>query len=184
MTKKIQQKTEPNSLSDFDTLSFPSLDDTKTMDLKGWSRSAKEDFLREKIRQILFIHGWEGLTATEVAHLANLTEPTARRHLDRLSSIREAYSIKRKANLTLYYPNGKPLHGFGKYKIEHPPFILESVLAEGPGKKILVHITEKRYSILDGETTEGGVLVPLELIPKLIDNLKSLMERGSGIDGI
>lgn len=184
MIKKIIRKTEPNSLGDFDTLSFPSIGDTKPMDLKGWSRSAKEDFLREKIRQILFKHGWEGLTVTEVAHLAEVTEPTTRRYLEKLTSIREAYSVKRKANLTLYYPNGTPLHALGKYKIEQPPYILESVLAKGPGEKILIHIIEKRYSILEGETTEGGILLPLELVPKLIDNLKKLMEKGSGINGV
>ena len=184
MTKKIIQKNEPNSLGDFDILSFPSVEGTKPMSLNGWSRSAKEDFLREKVRQILFKHGWEGLTVTEIAHLAEVTEPTARRYLEKLTSIREAYSVKRKANLTLYYPNGKPLHALGKYKIEQPPYILESILAEGPGKRILVHITEKRYSILEGETTEGGILLPLELVSKLIDNLKNLMKKGSDINGV
>lgn len=181
MNKKHDETYADNgglSLVDFADPSYMEKTAERPPDFKGWSRKAKDEYVQERIRQVLFTHGWDGLTASEVGQLANVSEPTARKYLEKLCSIRDAYSLKRKANLTLYYPNGKPLHGYGEYRFESLPHIIELMLAEGPDEKLFFHILEKRYSILEGEKTEGGVLIPVEVVDKLIDSLKKLKEKG------
>lgn len=181
MVKNYEENKEINnrlSLKDFDKPDLIENSESALPDFKGWSRKAKDDFIQERIHQILFSRqGWNGLTASEIGQLAKVSEPTARKYLEKLCSIREAYSLKRKANLTLYYPNGKPLHGFGRYRFEELPNIIEVTLARGPEERLFFHLTEKRHSILEGEKTEGGVLIPFNQVDKLIGSLKKLKNR-------
>ena len=123
--KMNHTSNEGLSLTDFEDPEYMESIGDRMPDFKGWSRTAKEEFLQEKIRQILFQYGRDGLTSTEIADIAQVSEPTARKYLEKLRAIREAYTLKRKANLTLFYPNGQPLQGFGKYRTEDGPHIIE-----------------------------------------------------------
>lgn len=152
-------------------------------DLSDFPLQTRESLLSERVRQTLYKYGrFDGITAALCSKITGITEPTARRHLEKLCLIREAYSTKI-GKTTLYFPNGEPLHGFGKYRFEDKlPHILEAVLSSGPRGRMLIHITEKRYSVLDGEKVEGGIIVPMEYADKLAQALKSLKEKGEQIE--
>lgn len=174
---EMEIEKETLSLSDFDDPEFMTALSDKKTDLSGWTRSAKEEYLQEKVRRVLYQYGRNGLTSSEIANLAGISEPTARKYLEKLRSIRDSYYLKRRANLILYYPNGKPLHGFGHYRFIDGVNVIEAVLAEGPNENMYIHITEKRDTILEGEITEGGVMIPVSLIPKLKDSFDKLIEK-------
>ena len=181
MTSKDTPDGERLSLADFDMANYVEVPDEAQRKRGALTRLAKESVVTEKIRHALFLHGRDGLTAHEVAAIAGLSEPTARKHLEKLCSIREAYAVIRQANMRLYYPNGEPLHGLGKDRIEDGPHILEAVLARGPQNRLFIHITEKRFSALEGERTEGGVLVPLDIVTQFVDVIKKLKTKGDTI---
>ena len=169
-------------MSDFDVSDYIDVTEQSEISLKGLSRTAREALTLERVRHALFLNGREGLTASEVAGFATISEPTARRHLDRLCAIREAYSVLRKTNARYYYPNGEPLHGLGKYRVERGPHIVETVLARGPEDRLFLHVTEKRFSILEGEKVEGGIMIPFELIDRVSDQMKKLQTKGALIE--
>ena len=170
------------SLSDFDISDYIDMTEESGISLKGLSRRAREALTLERVRHVLFLNGREGLTAAEVAGFATISEPTARRYLDRLCSIREAYSVLRKTNARYYYPNGEPLHGLGKYRVDQGPHVVETVLARGPEDRLFLHITEKRFSILEGEKVEGGIMIPFELIDQITEQMKKLQAKGALIE--
>jgi len=181
MTSKQPPKRDGLSLGDFDIANYVEPQDESAFLAGTLKRQAKESLGMERVRRALFEHGRNGLTPPEVAGLVRLSEPTVRKHLERLCSIREAYVVMRQANLRLYYPNGEPLHGMGRARIEEGPYIIETVLARGPEERLFIHITEKRFSVLEGERTEGGVLVPLDSVNELIEEMRKLKERGAEI---
>src|SRR2546426_10924830 len=130
MPRKETAKPERLSLADFDLANYVELPRELPHKRGSMTRLAKEAVATEKVRHALFLHGRDGLTAPEAAALSGLSEPTARKHLERLCSIREAYAVNRQANMRLYYPNGEPLHGLGKVRIEDGPYVLEALLAQ------------------------------------------------------
>ncbi len=181
MTSKQASKADGLSLTDFDLANYAEAGDEKGPLGDVLKRQARESLAMERVRRALVERGQDGLTAPEVGSLVGMSEPTARRYLEKLCSIREAYMVLRKANLRFYYPNGEPLHGLGRSRIEEGPYILETVLARGPEDRLFVHITEKRFSILEGERNEGGVLVPLDAVDKLVEEIQKLKLRGADI---
>lgn len=98
-------------------------------------------------------------------------------HLRVLEGLREVYSQKKNGKLTLYYPNGKPLHNLGKKRIESANSILEISIAQGQKKKLFFYILEKKYTIIDGEVSEGAVLLPLESLDEFVEALRTFREE-------
>ena len=78
----------------------------------------------------------------------------------------------------MYYINGKPRHDFGVDRVEYSDLSFEVGLAEGPDETLMLHLIEKRETLLEGEQVEGGVIIPLHLVPKLIEKMKKFYEKG------
>lgn len=148
-------------------------------DMNALSPEMRTAFAEESVRRAVKKYGeqHEGLTRDEIAKLTGLTSRTVQKHLDSLSKLREIYSITKGKRMTLYFPNGKPLWSVKTERFEWPPTIFEVKLAKGPNDKLFFHILEKRYSILEGEKPEGGILLPLEAIDDFIKGLKKIAEE-------
>lgn len=172
------------SLRNFDFENYTEIGDLNAeVEMSGMPQATRETLSTELVRFTLYKYGRDnGITALQCSKISGITEPTTRKYLERLCLIREAYSTK-VGSTTLYFPNGEPLHGFGKYRIEDTsPYIVEAVLSRGPKNKLFVHITEKRFSLVDGESVQGGVVIPIEYIDKLVNAMKNLKKKGGGID--
>ena len=147
--------------------------------LNDLSPEMRTIFAEEKIRSFVKQYGEinNGLTVDEIAKLTGYSHKTVTKHLNTLTKLREVYSITKGKRMTLYFPNGKPLWAVGKQRFQWGSNILEVTLAKGPEKKLFFHILEKRYTILEGEKAEGGILVPFEGIDDFIKGLKKLKEN-------
>ncbi len=141
---------------------------------EGLSPEAKQALIDELILQQIRLRGEEGLTAGEIAELTNVPRETVYRHLQNLTALREIYSVKKSRRLNLYFPNGRPLHRVGKRRIEDGDAILEVVMAQGSKGRLFLQVTEKRFSLLEGESIQGGIVVPTEMLPALIETLQEL----------
>lgn len=136
---------------------------------------------REAIRKSVRDFGEDGLSINEIMELTGLNRSTIEKHLNYLIGLREVYSLKKNKKLTLYYNNGRPLHQLGKKRIDNGKSILEISIAEGRKNSHFFYILEKRYSILDGETAEGAVMVPIEDLDEFISSLIELQNNFGGL---
>lgn len=123
------------------------------------------------VRRAVRKYGEEGISVAELEEVTELSRKTIRRHLDTLRRLREVYRQKKNKQLHLYYPNGRPLHSYGKKRVEDGDTILDIQLAEGKNEDYYFHITEKRYSLMEGETTEGAIIFPKSSFDEFIAKL-------------
>ena len=86
--------------------------------------------------------GEDGLSVEEIVEITNNDRRTIQKHLDALEGLREVYSQKKNKSLTLYYPNGRPLHQLGKIRFNWGP-IFEVYIAQGPKKKTFFYILRR-----------------------------------------
>lgn len=154
--------------------------------LQHLNPESKEFLIREKIRRAVRRFGEDGLTASEVAELTGIGQKSVYTHLKVLTSLREVYAQKKTKNLKLYFPNGKPLHTVGTMRLDWDDTdwksnpIFEINLMQGVKDRLFFHILEKKYSILEGETPEGAIMVPLDHLDDFIDSLVKLREKVGG----
>lgn len=152
-------------------------EDKLVTDLKDVSKDTRKEISRERVRKAVRDAGAErGVTRSEVAKMTGLTRQTAGKHLEDLCRLREVYSLKRSGTF-FYYPNGKPLHAFETKRVESGDVIIDIQVAEGPNGDYFVHITEKRFTLMDGETTEGAVMLPLKSVGDLAEALHEVREE-------
>lgn len=137
-----------------------------------YEKSVMLDQVRGVVRQF----GEDGIAASVVGDMVDVSTETARKHLEDLRRLREVYRQKHNKQVHLYYPNGRPLHGLGTRRIESEmgDLILEVQLAQGKGEELFFHIKEKRFSLLEGERTEGAVMFPLDHLDELFSELNDL----------
>ena len=152
---------------------------SKKISINDLSPKIKTVFAEESIRRAVkkYAEEHEGLTVDEIAELTDLTRNTVQKHLNNLCNLREVYSIKKGKRMTLYFPNGKPLWNVGTIRFEWGSSIFEVTLSRGQSDKLFFHILEKRYTILDGEKPEGGILLPLEGLNEFINGLKKISDK-------
>ncbi|MDZ5810055.1 winged helix-turn-helix domain-containing protein [Halorubrum sp. AD140] len=148
-------------------------------DLASMSAEGKKALALEKVRRAVRKHGEDGISVTEIMEVTGLTRKTVSSHLDRLRNLREIYRQKKGKQMFLYYPNGKPLHGVGREYIEcsDGETGIEIQLAKGKNDDLYFHVTEKRFSLLEGETSEGAIIFPMEDLDKVFKGLNSLSEE-------
>lgn len=144
-----------------------------------FTRKYEESVLLDQVRGVVRKYGEDGISASVVAEMLEITNETARRHLDQLCSLREVYKQKKNKQMYLYYPNGKPLHGLGTRRIEseNGELSLEIQLAQGKDDELFFHVKEKRYSLLEGERTEGAIMFPLKHMDEFFSKLNELSEE-------
>lgn len=127
---------------------------------------------QDKVRRAVRKYGKDGITVSEIVQVTDLSRSTVDKHLAKLRRLREVYRMKRDKQMYLYYPNGKPLHSFGKKRVEKGDTILDIQLAEGKNEEMFFHLSEKRFSLMEGETTEGAVIFPLSALDEVFQNLQ------------
>lgn len=163
------------------------LDDLNERDLEmeSLSTEGKKSLALEQVRRAVRQHGEDGISVTEIAELTDLSRKTVQNHLDRLRNLREVYRQKKGKQMYLYYPNGKPLHGVGSEYVEcsDGETGIEMQVAQGKDDDLYLHITEKRFSLLEGETNEGAIIFPLDDLDAVFQKLSSLAEETQNING-
>jgi len=135
---------------------------------------------KEIVQKALRRAGPAGATTSEISRLTGLNSQAARKSLEELCATREAYKLKRNRTTTIYYNNGRPRHEFGTERIEEGSTTYEISLAEGPDDSLLVHIIEKKFTLLEGEQIEGGVIMPISQVPALVKALANFHEIAVG----
>jgi len=144
---------------------------------KYLSPDTRELVTRETIRKIIKKFGGNGITTSEIAKLSGLDRKTIQKHLEKLNGLREVYSQKRGGNLVLYFPNGKPLHQIGSIRVGDANPFLDITITQGQRDSLYFYIVEKGYSILEGEVSEGAVMLPVEKLDHFIEALKELKQN-------
>lgn len=131
----------------------------------------------DKIRRAVREYGNEGITVAEIEEVTELSRKTIRKHLDTLRHLREVYRQKKNKQLHLYYPNGRPLHSYGTKRVEGNDTILDIQIAEGKNEEYYFHVTEKRYSLMEGETTEGAIIFPQSAFDEFVTALQEFSKE-------
>lgn len=150
-----------------------------TSDLNTLSSRSRNLLARDLVRQAVRERPDDGTTVSEVCARTGLAEKTVRSHLETLTKLREVYRHKRSANTVIYFPNGKPMHGIKKERLEcsNGDTLLELHVAQGRRDELFLHVVEKRFSLIEGEVTEGGVIIPLANVPELLKRLEKMYKE-------
>lgn len=171
---------EPDGISllDLGTDAGKPVDDGEDVprDPDKFTERYEKSVMLDQVRGVVRQFGEDGIAASVVADMVDVSTETARKHLEDLRRLREVYRQKHNNQVHLYYPNGRPLHGLGTRRIEsdNGDLILEVQLAQGKGEQLYFHIKEKRFSLLEGERTEGAVMFPLKHVDELFSELNDL----------
>jgi len=172
------EEPEGTSLLDLgtDAVSREDLDDTGKKDPDAFTDKYRESVALDQVRTAVREYGEDGISVSMLADLLDMSSGTIRSHLETLCSLREVYKQKKNKQMYLYYPNGKPLHGLGTRRIESDDgdTIIEMQLAQGRHDQLFAHITEKRFSLLEGERTEGAVMFPLNKLDEFFAEMSEL----------
>lgn len=155
------------------------LDEFADDDLKveGFGDMESATLAQDKVRRAVRKFGQDGITVSEIMEATGLARHTVDKHLTRLRQLREVYRQKRDKQTYFYYPNGKPLQSFGRKRIEDGDTILDIQIAKGKNDDLYFHLTEKRYSLMEGETTEGAVIFPLSSLDEMFQKLQEFADE-------
>lgn len=171
-TSKISLK-----LSDIERMDVPFGDEELEVEfgkehIKHLSPDVREILTRDKVRRAIRKLGEDGLSIDELIKITDLDKKTILKHLEALENLREVYSQKKNKNFTLYFPNGKPLHQLGKKRFEWDNQILDIYLAQGQKNKIFFYVLEKKYTILEGEVSEGAIMLPMDHLEEFVEAMR------------
>jgi DNA-binding transcriptional ArsR family regulator len=155
------------------------LDDLSENDpnVSGFNDDGSDTLAQDQVRRAIRQYGEEGITVSEIMEVTELARNTVDKHLTRLRQLREVYRQKRDKQTYFYYPNGKPLHSFGKKRVEAGETMLDIQLAEGKNDDLYFHLTEKRFSLMEGETTEGAVIFPVSALDEVFQKLQEFADE-------
>lgn len=142
--------------------------------MKQLSPDVRDTLIRSKIRKTIREVGDGGLTVAEIVNCTGFDNNVVTKHLKALEGLREVYSHRKGKRLVLYFPNGRPLHQLGKKRFDWGNPILEIYLAKGPNDRNFFYILEKKYTIIEGEVSEGAVMIPMDRIDEFIQALSDL----------
>lgn len=135
----------------------------------------KDTYLDKVIKKILDLNP-NGITVPLIAKSLGMNVATIWRHLEKLTSTREAYKLNFGKTI-IYYPNGKMIHHFKQEDI----LIGEKTysffyILNNFGK--FLYLQEKRQDRLGTFEVVGGLLIPSE---KIEDFISALMESNQEI---
>lgn len=122
----------------------------------------------------------DGITRDELQQVTGFSRNTIDKHLETLRRWREVYKMKRDKKTDFFYPNGRPLHQYGKERVKSGDSIFDIKLAEGRNGQYNIHLTEKRYSLMEGETTEGAIVLPVDALDELFASIQSMAGEVEG----
>ena len=187
MNSEAKVKRISFKLSDIEKMDLPFSDDEAEYELdqeqmRQLSPEVRDSLIRNKIRKTIRKLGEDGLSIVEIANYTGFDNNIISKHLKALEGLREVYSHKKGKRLTLYYPNGRPLHQLGKKRFDWGNPIIEIYLAKGPKEVTYFYILEKKYTIVEGEVSEGAVMVPINHLDEFIQALTELSDKIKEVD--
>jgi len=137
------------------------------------SNQQRSEYLSERIRD--FVHqNPDGVSTLLVAKTFGIQQDIARRHLETLSKLREIFSTSVNRSTKVYFPNGKLIHPFLQVKKDFNDKSFRISINQ-IGNREVVHIQEMKYSLLAGETPEGGILIDVNDVNLLLETVKNLV---------
>lgn len=145
--------------------------------VSGYTETENDSINRNKVRKAVRHYGKDGITISEIVEATDLSRQTVTKHLDALRRLREVYRKKRNKQMYMYYPNGRPLHSYGKERVEEDDTILDIQLAKKDDDELFLHLTEKRFSLIEGESTEGAVVIPLDAFDEVYKKMDKLAKE-------
>lgn len=140
-------------------------------EIKSLRPKDRDAYISKLILDILELNINKGITIPEIVKNTKLNRITIAKHLNRLVSIREAYSVSR-GKLTIYYKNGRIVHqtnmkdtylqdriySFYRLKNEDGDFI---------------YIQEKERDKYNRIVVKGGILIRDQDFVKFLSELQS-----------
>lgn len=135
----------------------------KTLPAKG-----KEEYLSNLLKKILDLNP-EGATISQIKESAGLTYSTIWHHLEILSCTAQGKKISH-GNLDVYYPIGNMSHlnDYNKGKAVYSISTVEN----NEGRFVCIH--EKRENRAGNQTVCKGIVIPYDIIDKLISDLEKV----------
>lgn len=174
------QGQKPNSLLELGSRGRDPVEGLENIEREEtFTAEHKKAIALDQVRRAVRRHGEDGIAVSDLVEITGLSRKTVDRHLDTLRNLREVYREKKGKQMYLYYPNGRPLHGVGSERVEcsDGDTVLELQLAQGRGEELFFHVSEKRFSLLEGESHEGAIMFPTSDVDELIKKLETLKEE-------
>ena len=139
----------------------------------------KESYTNKVLKKALELNP-NGLTAPDVSKSIGINATTIWRHLEKLTSTREAYKLSF-GKTTIYFPNGKMIHHFKKEDIilGEKTYSFYYVL-NNFGK--FLYLQEKKQDRLGAVEVVGGLILPVEQIGSFVKAIVSLSKEIKEID--
>lgn len=128
----------------------------------------KESYTNKVLKKTLELNP-NGLTAPNVSRSIGINATTIWRHLERLTSTREAYKLSF-GKTTIYFPNGKMIHHFKQedIKLGEKTYSFYYVI-NNFGKYL--YLQEKKQDRLGAIEVVGGLMIPVEQIGNLVKSI-------------
>jgi hypothetical protein len=153
------------------------IDKLSLEDIRAIPSAQRGKFIESSVLALINSNDSRGLTLAEIERLTQYPKNTLYKHIDLLFAKRKITKISR-GRISIYYPNGYP---------SGEPHMRDIIYGKGNDHRIGVHLLEnidgKYVHIQERELDEngfsqdiGGVLVPVAIIPELINSLLKLQE--------
>jgi hypothetical protein len=145
------------------------------------SPEKREEVIRLMVKQTLDSHP-EGMTAFDVAELCGLSLVTARKHLDFLTAVREAYEKTYRPRFSIYFPNGRLVHPYSDSILNAREAIYSFQRLDNTFGKF-IYVQERKKDAHTGKTkTVGGILIETQFTDKFIEKLRESSQEWT-LDG-
>jgi len=133
--------------------------------------------VESSVLALINANGNRGLTLAEIERATNYPKNTLYKHVELLYAKRKINKIIR-GRTGIFYPNGQPYH-----KAEFKDIIAGKTKDRLFGTRLLENIDGRYLYLQERELDEngfpldvGGILIPVDILPELIDRLQSISQ--------
>lgn len=146
-------------------------------DIKAIPQNERGKFIESSVLALISANGTRGLTLAEIEHATQYSKHTLYKHVELLHAKRKINRMAR-GGFVIYFPNGQLYNGqeykditYGKgndhrYGVR----LLENIDGQ------YVHIQERELDENGFPQDIGGVLIPVAIIPELVNRLLQIKE--------
>lgn len=129
-------------------------------EIKYLPNKEKSRYIQRYLESLILKNKNKGLTLSEILKISNISKPTIMKYLEILFSKRKIYKDK-KANVTIYYPNGRVSHPSEDGEITFNDRKYKFSVVSNEDEKF-IYLQEKAIDENDFEEIVGGVMFPLD----------------------